>query len=1029
MQDALFFLKRYILLILFIGLFSPIKAQVYPFKNLTIEEGLSNSILLSIEQDKDGVIWLGTNNGGVTKYNGTSFTYLSIKDSLPDNIIYCIKEDHIGRLWIGTNNGLSIYDGKTFKNYTTKDGLVHDRVYHILFDKNHTAWIGTGQGVSVFKNDSLQPFDKFENLNKALVINTYEDKNGTIWFSTLSHGLFSLSKNKLENINEENGLASKYVYSVNEDADGLLYVFAHRGLYSLKNNELTELLPNNSPGLVSYYGSEIDQFGVMWIASSKGVFKYKEGTFQHFSIENGLVDNDIWKIFRDEENNLWFISKVKGLSMLASERFFKYQPKNLPNNIVSSLNRSSKGNLWIGTKTGVVIDDSNKRILLNKKSRLPSEQIFAMLEDGARTWIGTNSGVAFVEKGKITNVEITGAKEYGKCFKIYKDKTGQIWFGTHKGLCLLKDGKIVPYKPNMFMDNPIYDICEDEKGVYWYGTDNGLISYNGNAVTNYREVDGIKKGRVRTVISREGVLWVASSSGLYQYDGKEFTRYADKEGLSSNNIMGLIFDQEGNLWAGLSYGVVKATIKDNKAISFQAYGPEEGFLGIVCYINSVEKSEDNILYFGTDNGLMVYQSEYDVPKLIEAKTKIVEIKLFSQPTDWKMYTDSVSLNNIPYNLELDYDKNYFEFNFIGVSHANSSKIRYQYQLVGIDKDWLAPTSKNQIIYSNLPHGHYEFLVKSSNGNGVWNTYPVSFKFVINPPFWLSWWFFSICIIIVISGFYSYFKIRAANKQILDKNKIIEQKNKNILDSINYAKRIQKAILPPDKLVKEYLPDSFVLYKPKDIVAGDFYWMESLAPKSKNDGHAVLFAAADCTGHGVPGAMVSVVCNNALNRSVREHGLTDVGEILDKTREIVIQEFEKSEEEVKDGMDIALCSLEGRKLEYAGAHNPLWIIRNGEVIQIKANKQPIGQFDNLEPYVTHKIELLKGDTIYIFSDGYVDQFGGENDKKFKAKAFRKLLLSIQEESMENQKIIIDKSFETWRGNFEQIDDVCVIGIRV
>jgi serine phosphatase RsbU (regulator of sigma subunit)/tetratricopeptide (TPR) repeat protein len=251
---------------------------------------------------------------------------------------------------------------------------------------------------------------------------------------------------------------------------------------------------------------------------------------------------------------------------------------------------------------------------------------------------------------------------------------------------------------------------------------------------------------------------------------------------------------------------------------------------------------------------------------------------------------------------------------------------------------------------------------------------------------------------------------------------LEEKNQEIMDSITYAKRIQSAILPAAKVVKEYLKESFILYKPKDVVAGDFYWMEHKDNK-------VLFAAADCTGHGVPGAMVSVVCNNALNRSVREHGLTDPGEILSKTREIVIAEFEKSEEEVKDGMDIALCSLEGMKLKYAGAHNPLWIIRNGEIIETKANKQPIGQFDNPEPYTTHSFDLEAGDSIYIFSDGYVDQFGGEKGKKFKSNAFRELLLSIQDKAMEEQKTIIDEAFESWRGNLEQIDDVCIIGVQV
>ena len=298
----------------------------------------------------------------------------------------------------------------------------------------------------------------------------------------------------------------------------------------------------------------------------------------------------------------------------------------------------------------------------------------------------------------------------------------------------------------------------------------------------------------------------------------------------------------------------------------------------------------------------------------------------------------------------------------------------------------------------------------------------------------KWFLYGGLILISFFGLFIFkrYKISQRQKLIIENQKKqvdlafdqLEEKNTEILDSINYAKRIQSAILPPKKLVKELLPNSFILYKPKDIVAGDFYWLEQ-----RNN--IILFAAADCTGHGVLGAMVSVVCNNGLNRSVREHGLTDPGKILDKTREIVISEFEKSEDEVNDGMDIALCSLEGNKLKYAGAHNPLWIIRenSSEVEMIKASKEPIGKYDNMNLYETHSIKLNSGDTIYIFSDGYIDQFGGDKGKKLKSGNFKKLLLSIQDKTMEEQKLYIDKAFQGWKGELEQIDDVCVIGVRV
>jgi serine phosphatase RsbU (regulator of sigma subunit)/Tfp pilus assembly protein PilF len=281
-----------------------------------------------------------------------------------------------------------------------------------------------------------------------------------------------------------------------------------------------------------------------------------------------------------------------------------------------------------------------------------------------------------------------------------------------------------------------------------------------------------------------------------------------------------------------------------------------------------------------------------------------------------------------------------------------------------------------------------------------------------------------------SFIYNIFKVTSNQKEIIENQKQtvigsllkLEEKNKEILDSINYAKRIQSAILPPDKLIKEYFNDSFILYKPKAIVAGDFYWMEHKNGKT-------LFAAADCTGHGVPGAMISVICNNGLNRAVRECGLTDPGEILDKTREIVISEFAKSDEDVSDGMDIALCSIEGYKLKYAGAHNPLWIIRNKKIIEIKANKQPIGKYPGNDPYVTHFIELEKEDIIYLSSDGYADQFGGENHKKFKTKEFKTLLLKISHFEMSKQKDILNDSFEKWRGDLEQLDDVCILAVKI
>lgn len=282
------------------------------------------------------------------------------------------------------------------------------------------------------------------------------------------------------------------------------------------------------------------------------------------------------------------------------------------------------------------------------------------------------------------------------------------------------------------------------------------------------------------------------------------------------------------------------------------------------------------------------------------------------------------------------------------------------------------------------------------------------------------------LVLIFAGFI-FRSLRLTRKQkqnIESKNKVIEEKNKDILDSITYAKRLQDAILPPLSIIKQYFPESFLLYKPKDIVAGDFYWMERA-------GDTILIAAADCTGHGVPGALVSVVCSNALNRTVKEFRITEPGKILDKVCELVLETFEKSENNVQDGMDISLCCINTKtnEIQWSGAYNSLWYIQNKQIHEVSADKQPIGKHDKPQPFSTHILNLQKGDTLYLFTDGYADQFGGPQGKKFKYKKLHDLIFANISKPMEEQKTILKNILDEWKGNLEQVDDILVIGIKI
>lgn len=273
------------------------------------------------------------------------------------------------------------------------------------------------------------------------------------------------------------------------------------------------------------------------------------------------------------------------------------------------------------------------------------------------------------------------------------------------------------------------------------------------------------------------------------------------------------------------------------------------------------------------------------------------------------------------------------------------------------------------------------------------------------------------------------QIKDAKDEIDAQKQLIEEQQYELIDSINYAKRIQDAILPPLASISQKLPGSFVLYKPKDIVAGDFYWMEEI-------GDTIYIAAADCTGHGVPGAMVGVVCSGALNRAVKEFGISDTGKILDKVTDLVLETFEKSTADVKDGMDISLLSLNKstKQIRWSGANNPLWYftpLQNGghELKEITADKQPIGQSDHRRPFTTQTIDYIAGSKFYLFTDGYADQFGGPKGKKFKYKQMQEKLEVVLAADPGNQKKFLQEQLESWQGALEQVDDICIIGLSL
>jgi len=274
-------------------------------------------------------------------------------------------------------------------------------------------------------------------------------------------------------------------------------------------------------------------------------------------------------------------------------------------------------------------------------------------------------------------------------------------------------------------------------------------------------------------------------------------------------------------------------------------------------------------------------------------------------------------------------------------------------------------------------------------------------------------------------------IEQKSHQLKESHEIISEKNKDITDSINYAKKIQEAYMPNESVLPYHFPESFLLFRPKDIVSGDFYWIYNSENSKGEKSDEVFVAVADCTGHGVPGAIMSVICCNALNEAVITKGIRETGKILVETREIIIRNLKsQGTSDRKDGMDISLLRInkKTKEIQFSGANNPLWYIENGEMKELKADKQPVGMYENMQPFTTHSLSLSLS-TLFLFTDGYADQFGGEKGKKFKYSNLQKLLIDNSDQKLITQSEILNLEFDYWKGDLEQVDDVCIIGIRI
>lgn len=1077
--------RSFLLLAALLSCFRLLQAQTTSFIYYGVEQGLPQSQVQCITQDNDGNLWVGTLSG-LARYNGREFRIYSRIDSLAEDWVTSLCKDKSGNIWFGHwAGGVSMFNARTQKieNLNLEEYTRFKTVTCIAQDANNRFWIATeGAGVFVYDplNKKMSTLTKKDGLSSDNVYSVCSDFRGNMWVATdIGITIFDVSQLAVHSIlNIGNGLHSNRITCISRVNDNEMWVgSADAGVMVLRlPPDFSVMRPvkaidnggehiSTREGLTSVFINCIaeDRLHNVWIGTTGGgavkCTPFPSGDRKEavskaiiytYSTKQGLNYFNASAIFQDREDNVWIGTDI-GLNEYHGERFQVYdEADSLTNNLVWTTLCDRDGNLWLGTNDGISrisfsYSPLNRRQThsirnYNTKDGLSSNVVLSSFEDkNGNIWFGTGyGGICKFDKasGKFETINKESGLADDVVFAISDDKQGNIWFGTKEGASKY-DPVTKTFRNYTIADglggNNVYRIFKDSRGNLWFGALGGNLSmFDGSVFKTFDESDGMHHRFILCINEdKQHNLWFgAYGGGLYKYDGKIFTNYTVKEGLTTDSPYSLICDRNGSMWIGSSRGIDRFDEKNKKFIH---YGKSEGFLGVETNPNAVCMDKEGNLWYGTIMGAVRYSPKEDKANTAEPKTLITGLRLFMKDAPF------------PDDARFAYDMNHLTFTFVGISLTDPENVKYQYKLEGFDKDWLPGYTKaNEAVYTNLPPGSYTFLVRACNSDGICNTEPASYKFFIAPPFWQTALFYVLIFAFAIFGIYVFDKMRTRSlikaKKMLEekveertgelavKNAELAEKNKDITDSIRYAKRIQEAILPPETRISSCLPDAFIFSKPKDIVSGDFYWVDK-------KGGQVLFAAVDCTGHGVPGAFMSIVGHNILAQAVNES--TDIvpGLLLDKLNRGVSVALNQASEEarLRDGMDIALCALNfsTMELQFAGAYNPLFIVRGSEFIEVKGDNIAIGSYTEThqQKYTNHVIRLQKGDTVYIFSDGYADQFGGPEGKKFKLAQFKTMLLALNGVSMEQQKLVIERSLETWRGVLQQVDDILVIGVRV
>lgn len=987
----------------------------------------SNPEIYCIVQNKENIIFAGTSNG-VLIYNGESWNFIGVKKN---SYVTSIALSKSGKVMLGSL-------GEFGELYKDKYGNYKYKSYSKNIKFNEPVWRTHCIDDDVYfqTESSIFHYRKGKKINELKAKTSFHLSflvDSKIYVRQRDLGLYEVKENTLQLINQSETLKSLGVFALFKDKQ-------NKFKYLFRDDFSKDPLASGI-----YGGTKLKDGNYALNTLNNGIYILNSNfeIIHNYSKLNGLKDNDVKSIFQGNDGHLWLATN-NGISLIEYKTDVSFYNEN----------HGIEGDIQAVCKFQTKIFAASSKGIYVKKG-----QQFAPLSNSFSAWqflqhenslfVATSNGIFEIKENQLT-LRVKGD------FNSLKATFSKIIATGPNGISIFDSRFKLMKKHELFLNRTLTIAFDTKRNECWIGTINsGIIRvYPNNELEIYDNLDGIDVAYTKPIFDSKGELLFATKMGLHKFTYEEEIQKTLPDSLKNKKeFYRGFFEPIGNeeeisdffTFKRGEYAIVSNEIKLKKKSSYQKSRYRHLDFGRINFVQHFE----NDIYLSTSEGIIVLESEK------ENYNSLFSLNLESIST----HNKSIHLSK---NIELNYTDNDLIFQFSAPFYLHGTEVKYRYKLLGQDENWSNFDKNSKLEFSNLFEGDYTLIVEAQNSLGE-KSKALKINLSILPPWYRTIYAYLIYLIILALSFWFAIKIskkrlqkkndeleeivRERTKKIAFQKEEIEEKHKEITDSINYAERIQNALMMNDEHWKNFTSEHFILFKPRDVVSGDFYWAY------QNEEFAI-WTVADCTGHGVPGAFMSMLGIGFLNEIVIEGKNYQPASILNKLRDKIIHSLEQkgSEEERKDGMDISLCCWDKKrqKILFAGANNPLILITKNEqkaksfqddkmfahhgnyLVTIVADKMPVGKFvKDDKPFSQLEFDLDKEDLFYSFSDGFPDQFGGEDGKKFMIKRFKQALIVQVASPLKTQKENLENIFISWinEGKTEQIDDVCVVGVKL